>query len=253
MSSLTIPPTPLIVLFAKAPLVNHVKTRMVPFLSPESAAELHRALVSDTLELLLRLHPPAAVELHTDLPTAEWPEFPVARRLQPEGDLGGKLRITLSRALAAGHAPVLILGSDSPGLPESHVRGLLELTADVKIGPAEDGGFYGIAARRACPEMFDGVRWSTPQTLADTRNALERAGLSVETGDAWFDIDKPADLLKAMAAPLLGKRTAEWLHRSGVALRLEGAAADARLLEVAAPVQPRDHGEDPRSGPHPAE
>ena len=69
----------------------------------------------------------------------------------------------LACALDAGYKPVMILGSDSPTLPASHIRRLLECDADIALGPAEDGGFWGIAARRIHPSMFDGVAWSTPR------------------------------------------------------------------------------------------
>lgn len=202
---------PLIILFAKAPLPGRVKTRLLPLLSPDQAAGLHRAMVRDALEMLQGLQHLADIELHTDLPTEEWSEFPFPRRLQPDGGLGQRLWATMARALGEGHAAVLILGSDSPGLPPSHVAGLLNSAADVKLGPTEDGGFYGIFARRVVHGMFDGVRWSTDQTLSDTRSALEQRGLSVEAGENWFDVDEPSDLLRVSGGLKVGRHTASWL------------------------------------------
>lgn len=227
---------PLIVLFAKAPVAGQVKTRLLPALSPDQAAGLHTAMVRDTLEMLRELQHIADLEFHTDRPTEEWSEFSCPRRLQPDGGLGRRLWATMDRALGEGRSMVLILGSDSPGLPSSHVTGLLNSSADVKIGPTEDGGFFGIAAKRAVPEMFDGVRWSTSHTLSDTRTALERAGLSVEFGEGWFDVDEPGDLLGARSTQRLGRNTADWFNHPEIALRLERAATDTRLPESAAPV-----------------
>lgn len=236
MPTLTTPRGPLIILFAKAPVSGRVKTRLIPFLTPEQAAQLHRAMVYDMLEMLQGLRDLAHIELHTDIPTCDWPESPVARRLQPEGELGRKLWITMARGLAEGHASVLVLGSDSPGLPGSHVTGLLNSGADIKLGPTEDGGFYGICAGRVVPEMFDGVRWSTSHTLTDTLTALARAGLSAEIGEGWSDVDEPGDLLRARSAPLLGRNTARWFNDPEIASRLERAAAEMRLPESAPPV-----------------
>ncbi|MBI4907272.1 MAG: TIGR04282 family arsenosugar biosynthesis glycosyltransferase [Acidobacteria bacterium] len=205
------PKRPLIILFAKAPAAGRVKTRLLPLLSPDQTVELHRAMVLDTLETLQRLRHIADIELHTDLPTNDWAVFPFPRRLQPDGGLGQRLWVTMARALGEGHARVLILGSDSPGLPAAHVTGLLESTADVKLGPTEDGGFYGISARRVTPEMFDGIRWSTAHTLADTRVALQRIGLSVETGEDWFDVDEPGDLIRLTTMGCAGLHLTSWL------------------------------------------
>jgi rSAM/selenodomain-associated transferase 1 len=211
MTEQNVPNRPLIILFAKAPAAGRVKTRLRPLLSPDQAVELHKAMVRDALEMLQELQHLADIELHTDLPTEEWSEFPFPQRLQPDGGLGQRLLVTMARALGEGHATVLILGSDSPGLPASHVTGLLDSAADVKLGPTEDGGFYGISARRAMPEMFDGVRWSTAHTLSDTRLALEEAGLSVETGESWFDIDEPRDLIRLTTMGSAGLHLTSWL------------------------------------------
>jgi len=64
----------------------------------------------------------------------------------------------------------------------------------------DDGGFYAIACRRIAPAMFEGVAWSTSNTLRDTVGALTYCGLSVELGPAWFDVDTPEDLQR-LGAP----------------------------------------------------
>lgn len=253
MADPIVPHRPLIVLFAKAPVAGQVKTRLLRALSPDQAAGLHTAMVRDTLEMLQGLQHIADLELHTDLPTGEWAEFSYPRRLQPDGGLGRRLWTTMDRALGEGRPMVLILGSDSPGLPPSHVAGLLNSSADVKIGPTEDGGFYGIAAMRVVSEMFEGVRWSTSHTLSDTRTALERVGLSVEIGERWFDVDEPVDLLRGRSAQLVGRNTSAWFNHPEVALRLERAATDTCLPESAVPVQLRNCSEDLHSGSHSAD
>ena len=55
-----------------------------------------------------------------------------------------------------GHPKVVILGSDSPTLPEEHLRFLLNGDADVALGPTVDGGYYGIGCRRVAPSMSAG-------------------------------------------------------------------------------------------------
>ena len=81
----------------------------------------------------------------------------------------------LADALARAHAALLI-GTDCPTLG---VAGLAAAAAaldhaDVVLGPAEDGGFVLVGAR--VPVRFDGVRWSTAHTLADTRESLQARG-----------------------------------------------------------------------------
>ncbi len=171
-----------------------MKTRLG--LDPRRAADLHSSFVRQTLVMLESLRADADVELSTDEPTEDWREFPVARSVQSPGQLGERIYAALEQALAAGRPKALILGSDSPGLPDAHIRTLLASPADVCLGPVDDGGFYAIACGRTAPAMFDGVRWSTSATLADTVRALDVCGLSVELGPAWFDVDRPEDLTR---------------------------------------------------------
>jgi rSAM/selenodomain-associated transferase 1 len=200
---------PVIVLFAKAPVPGRVKTRLQPPLTPAQAAVLHTAFVHDALALLTGC-PDADVELHTDIPTDAWPEWQVPRKLQISGDLGLRMVHALAGALQAGRPQAIIVGSDAPTLPAAHLRWLLDATADVALGPCDDGGYYAIACRRAHPRMFEGVEWSTPRALAQTRAAAERCGLTVVLGPSWFDVDESQDLERLLRSGALPLYTAVW-------------------------------------------
>jgi hypothetical protein len=184
---------PVIIVFAKAPRAGRVKTRMVPALTPDEAAELHTAFVGDTLNNLLDF-PHADTELHTDTETDAWSEFAVARRFQHEGDLGLRMFHALSEALGEGRPKAMILGSDVPDLPSGHLATLLHLDVDVALGPSGDGGYWGIAATRVDGRMFEGVEWSSTRELGQTIAACRASRLSVECGPLWYDLDTAAGL-----------------------------------------------------------
>lgn len=211
---------PLVILFAKAPRPGHVKTRLLPVLTPQQAADLHAALVHDMLTMLRGLRLPVDIELHTDVPTAEWSAAGVPGKLQSGGGLGEKMLAAIDGGLAAGHPAVLVLGSDSPGLPHAYVENLLSCESDLTLGPAEDGGYYGICARRTAAGMFDGVRWSTAHALSDTVTAALRCGLSVSFGETWFDLDEPAALPRAAHVVPPESAAARWFRDPGVQSRL---------------------------------
>ncbi|MGH9630365.1 MAG: TIGR04282 family arsenosugar biosynthesis glycosyltransferase [Bryobacteraceae bacterium] len=202
---------PVIILFAKAPVPGHVKTRLLPFLSPTEAASLHTAFVLDTIERL-QLFTGALLELHTDINTDAWRAIGVSRRLQAEGDLASKMFHALQSALSQGHPRATIVGSDSPTLPGGYIRELMASSADVALGPTEDGGYYAISCARVDREMFRGVEWSGPDTLAQTVQAVQACGLSVETGRSWFDIDTPEDLRRLSESPELPPHTRSWFN-----------------------------------------
>ena len=202
----------LIILFAKAPVVGQVKTRLVPAITPEFAAELHVAFVSDMIDRF-HLFPGADFELHTDIRSDAWAAPVVTRKLQTPGNLGLKMVHALDRGLRAGYERVIIVGSDAPTLPASAVSTLLAADADIAFGPADDGGFYAISARRVDPAMFDGVAWSRPDTLANAIEAVRRRNLSVAFGPPWFDVDSPEDLDRLLLEPRLPPHTALSLSR----------------------------------------
>jgi uncharacterized protein len=103
-----------------------------------------------------------------------WPPG-VAVASQGGGDLGQRMR----RALAAcPPGPAVLVGSDIPALGAHHIADAFRLLGhcDVVFGPAGDGGFWLVGARRCpcLPPLFGRVRWSGPHALADVLNNLPR-------------------------------------------------------------------------------
>ena len=103
-----------------------------------------------------------------------WPRG-VAVASQGGGDLGQRMR----RALAAcPPGPAVLVGSDIPALAAHHIADAFRLLGrhDVVFGPAGDGGFWLVGARRCpcLPPLFGPVRWSGPHALADVLGNLPR-------------------------------------------------------------------------------
>ena len=193
---------PVILLFAKAPEPGRVKTRLAAAIGTPAAVVLHKLFVNTMLDRLPRF---GEVELHLDTPTDDFSRENVSPALQSPGNLGDRMLYAL-----APRVPALLLGSDSPTVPDAHIAAMLDASADITLAPADDGGYWAIAARRTHPDMFTGVRWSTEHTLADTVAACQAAGLTVALGPAWFDVDEAPDLA----------RIAEFLAQNGRAEHL---------------------------------
>jgi len=205
-----------IILFARAPVPGNVKTRLLPALTPEQAASLHEAFVRDMIRLIRSAQPRADCELWTDTYTDAWPELSVTRKVQISGDLGLKMLHAAQSALSGGATSVVILGADSPTLPPAHLSDLMDSASDVALGPAEDGGYWGIAISRVHPAMFRDVPWSTAATLEATRQACVKAGLTVGLGRLWYDVDSPADLQRLRADAAAESAVGQWLAASVV-------------------------------------
>lgn len=203
-------PTVTLFVVAKAPVPGKVKTRLIPHLTPEQAAELAGWLLRRTVEqvqTLKRVEPIVAV----DPPEAA---EEVSRQLggrvrvvpQSDGDLGARLEDLFRRGLEGTGRGVIVLGSDHPGLPRRYLRRAVRwLSAGkgrpasgggdrVVLGPTEDGGYYLLGLSRPHPELLREIPWSTPEVFRTTLERVRAAGLQVRVLPRWFDLDYPEDL-----------------------------------------------------------
>jgi glycosyltransferase A (GT-A) superfamily protein (DUF2064 family) len=104
-------------------------------------------------------------------------------------------------AAAAHHGPAIIVGSDIPAITTAHIRAAFESLGrhHVVFGPAMDGGYWLVGVRPTLPEatlrhLFDAVRWSSEDALADTlRNVPNR--WRVGYAATLRDVDRMTDLV----------------------------------------------------------
>ncbi len=187
-------------IMAKQPIVGQTKTRLCPPLTPTQAAALYEALLRDTVELVAGLD---GIQLAIAVTPPEAMDY--FRRISPAGaillpvagaDIGDCLNQVLSRLLADGAPQALACNSDGPTLPSAYLRQAVVLLDDndVVLGPSEDGGYYLIGLKRPCPELFQGIAWSTGRVLAQTLERAEALGLSVALTPPWYDVDTASDL-----------------------------------------------------------
>ena len=108
---------------------------------------------------------------------------------QGTGDLGLRMRRAM-RDCSPG--PVVLVGADIPALAARHIWAAFALlgTHDLVFGPAADGGFWLVGARhpRQLPRLFQQVRWSSPNALADTLAGLPR-GITTGFVEQLEDVD----------------------------------------------------------------
>ena len=190
------------ILFAKAPMAGAVKTRLIPALGGEAAAQLHRHLVVRVLETLFAADV-GPVELCCAPDTAHAffiqcrQRFGVELTTQCEGDLGKRMRHALENALLKAES-ALIVGADCPSITCDDVRDAATQLAshDATLIPADDGGYVLIGARRTHPEMFDDIDWGAATVLAAQRDRFRALGWRWHEGAARWDVDRPEDLLR---------------------------------------------------------
>lgn len=190
-----------VAVLTKPPLPGRVKTRLAGALTNHGCARLARWQLDRTL----RVAAAGAVGPVT-LWVAGGPWHPYLRErarahgvglaTQRGSDLGERMAHAV-RASMDGHAGVLLLGTDCPGLAPEDLRtaaGRLADGVDVVLGPARDGGYYLAALRRFPPAIFRPMDWGGGSVLQTTLRRLARAGYSVSLLEPKTDLDRPADL-----------------------------------------------------------
>lgn len=190
-----------ILIFAKAPLVGRVKTRLFGALSPAHSASLHARMLVWVLQRTVEAEL-APVELFCT-PDGGHPLFielaaryPIRRRVQGQGDLGERMALAARSALVDCRRVVLI-GTDCPLLDGDYLGQLFaRLGGDcsVVIGPAEDGGYVALGLSRYDRRVFEGIEWGTDQVLAQTRRRLDELGWGYALMPPLWDVDRPPDL-----------------------------------------------------------
>ena len=190
-----------LVIFAKSPASGSVKTRLHGIISPETARGLAKASLYDTIETSLQLK---GVQLVLACSPSEHDPFfqELARRYrikllgQKGEDLGERMAGAFRELKGQGFQRTLIIGSDLPTLPASHLRQALTLLRrhEIVIGPSLDGGYYLIGISEQVPPIFDAIPWSTDRVFVMTMEKILKAKLSCGLLPFWYDVDRPEDL-----------------------------------------------------------
>lgn len=195
------PYMPTLLVFLKYPHVGHVKTRLAASLGAEQAASLYREWIGVVLTRLQSLRGSIRIVAYYD--GAPLPAFAVWHPLadqwwaQPEGDLGVRLAVGFEKAHNEAQ-PVIAIGTDCLELDSSLIRDAISrlVDADAVFGPAPDGGYYLVGTSSALPEFFEGIPWSTPETLTSHLALCKRIGWNVSLLPVRRDIDTVDDWLQ---------------------------------------------------------
>jgi rSAM/selenodomain-associated transferase 1 len=173
---------------------------MFPALSPDQACQLHRELLLWTCGSLLGSGL-ADVEVWLSEPSDD-PAVEqcialgiAAVRRQCGADLGERMHHAISDGLRR-YRQVILVGSDCPAIDRTYLQAALAALARVElvVGPATDGGYVLLGARRIRPELFSGVAWGGCSVFAETVQRADRLGLDWQALPALQDIDRPEDL-----------------------------------------------------------
>lgn len=210
-----------LIVFARCPEPGRVKTRLARAVGDAAAAGLYAAFVTD-LRARFAAAPFAVLWAVAPPDTGFAARFaipPGETFAQQGNDLGARMHAAFAQVRDAGFARCVLVGSDLPQLALASVeRAFAALDdADLVLGPARDGGYWLIAARRP-PDVFDGIAWGTRDVLAATRARAAEQRATVALLDEDFDVDDADDLTR-LEQLLQDERTSAAMPATTAALR----------------------------------
>jgi alpha-1,6-mannosyltransferase len=189
-----------VAIMAKASVAGTVKTRLVPPLSHEEAAELNTCCLADVaaniaaaaahapIRGFVAYHPLGSERFFDNLLPAG---FQLLRPREPT--LGRSLFHAARDLFAAGYGAVCLINADSPTLPTQllveTVARLREPGDRIVLGPAADGGYYLIGLKRFHRRLFEGIDWSTERVYRQTIARADEISLAVASLPEWYDVD----------------------------------------------------------------
>ena len=184
-----------LIVFARAPELGRVKTRLAAEVGDGAALRAYRTLAeqviaaasaSTTYSMTVAYTPPDA-----EPAMRQWLGPGVMLRPQSGADLGARMAAAIADAISGGAERVVVIGTDCPDVTADVVAEAFTRlgVADVVLGPASDGGYYLIGMSRPHRELFEGVPWSSAETLRATLARARAGGLSVALLDERRDID----------------------------------------------------------------
>lgn len=196
-----------IIIFTRYPEAGRVKTRLIPELGAQGAADMHRTMTEHVVRTagLLAEERQVRVSVCHDGGSAQQMEQWLGPDLfyfeQAEGDLGRRMLRALADAWDRGAARTVLAGSDCPGIDRQiFLDALIALKySQLVLGPAADGGYYLIGAANGLPlgkmeALLTGIAWGTGAVFRQTLDRTRSAGVTVSILKELHDIDHPGDL-----------------------------------------------------------
>jgi uncharacterized protein len=198
----------------KAPQAGRVKTRLVPPLTPEEAAELNKCFLRDTAAAIsnacsrrpvgdegktarsspIAVYTPVGAEsAYTDVLPAEFSLLP-----QRGDEFGERLYFAVEDLFKCGFDSLCLIDSDSPTVPAENFEKAVELLSTgedrLVLGPSDDGGYYLIGVKKPHQDLFEQIDWSTERVFNQTIQRATEIGIEVKLLPTGYDVDDGASL-----------------------------------------------------------
>lgn len=180
--------------------IGLVKTRLAAEIGFDAATVIHSALTIYNAEVAIQSGLPFWVSFDGNLKSdlaLTLTKMGAKVFKQPSGSLGEKIFHAFSFADRS-----IVIGSDCPWITTALLDRATKTDALV-LGPAEDGGYYLIAANKPPFSIFESIDWSTHKVFEQTLSAAQKSNATVQLLPLHYDIDTGDDLFRALQSPHL--------------------------------------------------
>jgi uncharacterized protein len=194
----------ILLLFTKFPRPGFSKTRLIPRLGPENAANLQRRMTQKILATINTLSPEINLEIHYTggslKEMQDWLGKALCYKMQLDAPLGERMKHGIQPHLTIGKS-VVVIGADCPDITAEILNTAFESLnkSQVTIGPSYDGGYYLLGINRNFPQdnldhLLQDILWGSAKVFSQTMARVSQHNLKYHLLPKLHDIDTPEDL-----------------------------------------------------------
>ena len=187
-----------LIIFAKAPIVGKVKTRLAATVGDEVATSIFEKLLHVNIERARQLEGVDKLLYAYSKEDAEyfkcnvdWPIY-----TQVGVDLGERMRRALVSGLQQYDSAVLVGTDIADAQDDDYLTAfdVLDRGVDIVIGPTFDGGYWLIGSRGTDKLPFSNIDWGSSRVFNQTVSLVRKMGLSYHCLPTRHDVDVESDL-----------------------------------------------------------
>lgn len=192
-----------LIIFTREPEPGKTKTRMMPYLSAEQCAELHRCMLRDIAKEMKHVNADVIVAhtggdplfLKSIMKERSFRKKAVTYISQRGDGIGERMENAIADALDMGYQKAVLIGTDIPEIEAESIDAAFALldAYDACIGPTEDGGYYLIGMKDVHHSAFEIKEYGTGSVFEETVRSMEDDGLTAGRADLYADMDTPED------------------------------------------------------------
>lgn len=191
-----------LLLFTRWPEPGQTKTRLIPALGKEGAAELQEWLTGHTLFQARQWAKDSDCEIRVVFTGAASKKFKhwlgpdITLLPQDDGDLGDRLSSATQNSFQEGAQHVVMIGIDCPGIDAAYLSKAFNTLQShhAVIGPATDGGYTLLGCNQWNSQLFEDISWGTEKVLEQTQLRLQKLDWQTHCLPTLDDIDEEQDL-----------------------------------------------------------